>query len=95
MASVTVQMGTAGGNATAAAVVAAATAAALSATAAESSGATSGIESDFTYTDNEIPMTGTLEGSPTVEEALFNWRRDSDNVLDRPTGTVTISGNAT
>lgn len=50
---------------------------------------------DFTYTDNEAPMTGTLEGSPTVEEALFNWRRDSDNVLDRPTGTVTISGNAT
>lgn len=51
--------------------------------------------SNFTYTDNVIPMTGTLEGSVAVEDYLFNWRRDSDNVVDRPTGTVTISGNVT
>ena len=51
--------------------------------------------SNFTYTDNIIPMTGTLEGSTAVEDYLFNWRRDSDNVADRPTGTVTISGNVT
>lgn len=51
---------------------------------------------DITYRDNIIPMTGTLDGSSaTPEDYLFNWRRDSDNVVDRFSGVVTVSGNVT
>lgn len=44
------------------------------------------VASDFTYTDNDIPIQD--DALP-----LFNNRRDDNNALDAPTGTVVISGN--